>query len=76
MSNLKSRPKISPLPLVLGLLLVGALAFGGYYFKQYQSLKTTSAKTPEEKNKELVEKINKVYALPKDEEEKRAEVPL
>jgi len=67
MAQLRSRPKIAPLPLVFGLLLIGALVFGGYYFKQYRDLKATSSKTAEEKNKELVEKINKVYALPKEE---------
>jgi hypothetical protein len=61
------RPKIAPVPLIFGLLFIGALAFGGYYFRQYQDLKTVSSKTPEEKNQELVATINKVYALPKDE---------
>lgn len=68
MANLRTRTKIAPLPLMMGVLLIGALAFGGYYFRQYQDLKATSSKSAEEKNKELVEKINNVYALPKDED--------
>lgn len=68
MSNLKNRPKLPILNLIFIVLLAGSLAFGGYYFKQYQNLKTTSSKSAEEKNIELVEKINKVYALPKDED--------
>jgi hypothetical protein len=68
MANLKTRPKFKPLQIVFSVVLVGSLVFGGYYFKQYRDLKATSSKTPEEKNKELVVKINKVYALPKDED--------
>lgn len=68
MANLRTRTKIAPLPLIFGLLLVGSMVFGGYYFRQYQSLKSASSKTPEEQNKDLVALINKVYELPKDEE--------
>lgn len=68
MSNLRPRQKVAPVPIIFALLLVGSLIFGGYYFRQYQNLKATSSKSPEEKNKELVEKINKVYSLPKDED--------
>jgi len=68
MANLRTRTKIAPLPLMMGVLLIGALVFGGYYFRQYQDLKATSSKSAEEKNKELVAKINNVYALPKDED--------
>ena len=65
---IRSNKRISVLPLVLLILLVISVGFGGYYFKQYQDLKNVSTKTPEEKNKELVAKINKVYELPKDED--------
>lgn len=65
---MKSGRRISVFTLTLAILLVISLGFGGYYFKQYRDLKNVSAKTPEEKNKELVAKINKVYELPKDED--------
>jgi hypothetical protein len=68
MANLRTRTKIAPLPFILGVLLIGALVFGGYYYRQYQDLKSTSSKSAEEKNKELVAKINEVYALPKEED--------
>lgn len=53
--------------IVLSLLFVGATAFGGIYYSKYQDLKTETAKTADERNKELVAKINAVYELPKDE---------
>lgn len=68
MANLKPKSKLAPIPLVFGLLLVASLVFGGYYFKQYQDLKATSSKSPEELNKALVAEINEVYELPKDED--------
>lgn len=67
MSNLRSRNSVSAIQIVFGILFIGSIVFGGYYFKQYQELKTTSSKTPEQRNEELIAKINKVYELPKDE---------
>ena len=65
---MRKNSRISALTLVLSVLLVGSLAFGGYYFKQFQDLKSVTSKTPEEKNEELIAKINNVIELPKDED--------
>ncbi len=67
MSNLKNRPKLPILNLIFILLLAGSLAFGGYYFKQYRDLKSSTSKTGEELNQELISRASKVYELPKDE---------
>lgn len=68
MSNLKSRRNAN-LPLILlAVLLVGSLGFGGVYYQKYVSLKTSSTKTTAQINKEYVVKISKVYELPTGEE--------
>lgn len=67
MSSIKSRSRLPIGPVILGVLLVASLVFGGYYFKEYQDLRTNSSKTAEQRNEELIAAINKVYELPKDE---------
>jgi hypothetical protein len=67
MSSIRSSRRAPALPIVLIVLLVASIGFGAYYYKQYQDLKITSSKTPEQRNEELIAKINKVYQLPKDE---------
>ena len=43
------------------------MGFGGYYYKQYNDLKATSSKTVDQLNEEIVQKVNKVFELPKEE---------
>jgi ATPase subunit of ABC transporter with duplicated ATPase domains len=43
------------------------MAFGGYYYSKYQTLRNESAKTADERNEALIAMINEVYELPKDE---------
>jgi len=57
-----SGPKV-----VIGLILALSLAGNAYLYTQYDNLKEESAKTTDQKNAELVEKIRKVYELPPDE---------
>jgi hypothetical protein len=61
------KKSFNPVALLLLVALIGSLAFGGYYFKQYQDLKTSSSKPADQANKELVNKVNKVYQLPQGE---------
>lgn len=64
----RSRKKsLNTMAFLLVIALAGSLGFGGYYFKQYQDLKVSSAKPADQINKELVVKVNKVYQLPQDE---------
>jgi hypothetical protein len=67
LSTSRSRSKSSGIVAVLVVLLVASLAFGGVYFQKYQTLRKDSSKTADERNKELIDKINGVYELPKDE---------
>lgn len=51
------------------LLFVGALAFGGYYYKQYQKLSTmTVEEFGKRENAAILREIGAVYKLPADEE--------
>ena len=65
--NRSSRPQVPIMIVALLILLAGSIAFGGYYFKQYRTLKAASSKTADQVNEELVTEISKVYELPKDE---------
>lgn len=53
--------------IILSLLVVASGIFGGVYYQKYQDLKKDSSKTADQKNAELVDRINKVFELPKDE---------
>jgi hypothetical protein len=53
--------RFNPLILILGIALVASLAFGGYYFYQFQQSKNTD--NTEELNA-LIEEIGHVYELP------------
>jgi hypothetical protein len=61
-----SRRKLNPASLILVLITVAALGFGGYFYVQYRDLKDTTSKSADEVNQELIAQVNKVYELPKD----------
>ncbi len=67
MSNMRSKTKIPPSGIILIVLLIASLVFGGYYFREYNELKSQSTKTTEQLNQELVDRASKVYELPQDE---------
>lgn len=67
LSSSRSRTKVPIAVITLFVLLLGSLAFGGFYFQKYQDLKKESVKTADQRNQEIIAKINVVYALPKDE---------
>ncbi len=66
--NRSSRPRIPVSTAALLILLAASLVFGGYYFRQYRTLKNVSSKSVDQTNKELVQKINSFYQLPTGEE--------
>ena len=66
--SIQSKKRIKILPIIILLIMIGEGVFGGIYFKKYTDLKRESAKTVEQKNKELVDKVSKVYQLPSGEE--------
>lgn len=66
--SITNRKKIGVLPLLAIVLIVGEAVFGGLYFKKYTDLKSESTKTVDQKNKELVSKVGKVYQLPTGED--------
>lgn len=64
MANLRTKKQLPISTLAMLAITAASLIFGGYYFRQYNQLKDTQNKSVEEVNKELVDKINKVYELP------------
>jgi hypothetical protein len=68
---LKSKKRKLPIAKTLaGLLLVAVVAFGAFYFVQYQKINNKYqelALTPDEKNKRTAAKVAKIIDLPKDE---------
>ena len=71
--SVKKRRKLKKLPIIMLVLLIVSIGFGSFYFIQYQKLNTKYkdlSMTDEEKNKNLVNKISKVYKVPTYDEEK------
>ncbi len=64
----KKRMRINIPILVMGVLLLGALGFGGYLFRQNRQLKTASNTNADKANAELVTQVDKIFELPKDEQ--------
>jgi hypothetical protein len=66
--GLQTKKKVPVMMLILIMIMIGEGVFGGIYFKKYNDLKASSSKSVEDKNKELVAKVGKVYQLPSGEE--------
>jgi hypothetical protein len=66
--SLQTKKKIPVALIVAIIIIIGEGSFGGLYFKKYNDLKSSSSKTVEQKNKELVTKVGKVYQLPSGED--------
>ena len=66
--SLQTKRKLALVPILVLVLIVAEAGFGGFYFKKYQDLKSAGSKTVEQKNKELITKVGKVYQLPTGED--------
>lgn len=66
--SLQAKRKLALVPILVLVLIIAEAGFGGLYFKKYNDLKSASSKTVEQKNKELVTKVGKVYQLPTGED--------
>lgn len=66
--GLQTKKKVPVLMIIAVVLMLGEGVFGGIYFKKYTDLKASSSKSVEDKNKELVTKVGKVYQLPSGED--------
>jgi phage gp45-like len=68
MANLKPKSSVN-IPMLIMLVLFAASAGVNFYqYKKYKDYKVVASKTTEQKNKEYIDKIGKVYQLPSGEE--------
>ncbi len=57
--------------LLVTLIVIGSLAFGGYFYKQYNDLKKNPQSAEEaqkQENNRIIASVSKLYSLPTDEE--------
>jgi len=66
--SLQTKRKLAIVPILVIALIIAEAGFGGYYFMKYNDLKSSSGKSVETKNKELIAMVGKVYQLPTGED--------
>lgn len=72
-TNVRSSKKFPVTSVVIILVITGLAVFGGYYFYKYQDLSSQYSelsRTPEDKVKEIINEVSKLYNIPTYEEEK------